>query len=89
MFDNEKPLNEAQFRAIRAMGNSQAGGYLSDYIKQEVQRHINTVLASPATDVASVAHAQAGADFGKRIWGLLNEEIDDILSQHNIEPEEM
>ena len=88
IFEEGKPLNEAQFRAIRAMGNSQPGGYLSDYIKQEVEGYVNGMLKMPVTDVAQMAYAQAGAEFGQKVWRLLNDEIGNILNEHNIEPEE-
>ena len=88
MITDKKPLNEAQLRAIRSMGNTQAGGYLSDYIEIEVQGYINGMLRSSVTDVAQMAFAQAGAEVGKRLYALLNDDIEQILEQHNIEPQE-
>ena len=88
MFDKEKPLNEAQLRDIRSMGNTQAGGHLSQYIEQEVQGYINGMLRANVDDVSQIAYAQAGAEIGKKIWSLLNADMSQILDEHNIEPEE-
>ena len=85
---DKKPLNEAQLRAIRTMGNTQAGGYLSDLIEMELQSCINGMLTCSVTDVADMAYGQAGAGICKKFFGILNDDIDQILEEHNIEPEE-
>ena len=87
MFRNYKPLNEAQLREIRSFGNTLVGQQLSDYLESEVNAFINGILKADATDVAQIAYSQGGSDMGKKIWGLLNNEIDHILEEHNIEPE--
>lgn len=88
MFDDSKPLNAAQFRDIRNMGNTQPGMAFSQYIENEIEGYVNTMLRTDVTNVADLAFAQAGADVAKKFHTLLNGDIRLILEEHNVEPEE-
>ena len=88
MFDEEREFSEDEFRSIRSTGDSQAGQWLSAYIRQEVAGAVMKAMDTDATDAPSIAYAQACKRFGTRIWGLLNWDIDTILAEHNIQPEE-
>ena len=90
MFNKEEwILGEAEIRSIRALGDTQGGKDLSKYIEREVQKSLdNVMMRVDATDAHSVAYAQAQGIFGRAIWSLLNNELDQLLEVYNQETEE-
>ena len=83
-----EPVTEEALRAIRALGGSKGGQAMSDLLLGMRQEYINGMLRSKAEDAPSMAFGQAGAKICSEIWALLNGDIDVILKEHNIEPEE-
>jgi hypothetical protein len=85
VFNEPVNFSEADYRAIRAVGHTDGGKLLAQFIQQEAEAHVRGMLNSPAEDTASMAHGQAGAEFGKKILLLLQADIQVILDQHNVE----
>lgn len=85
MFRKERIWSEADFRAMRALGDTDAGRALSEFVQQEVEGAVDQMMYEDAADVASVAYMQAATRFGQQIWFLLNGDIEAILEEQNIE----
>lgn len=88
MFSKERGFKEEDFRTIRSMGDTKGGQVLSEFLEQETNRYVSAMLRCSASDVESVAIGQQGVVFGRKVWSLLNDEIEKILNENNIEPEE-
>ena len=81
-------FSESDLRLMRGIGNTDAGVLFTEMMEQKREGFINGMLRSRAEDVAAMSYGQAGAQFSQEVIDLLTGDIDDILAQHNIQPEE-
>ena len=82
---SETVFSEDDLRVLRSLGDSKGGQVLVRYLEYEKEGYMNGLLRCPAEDAPSVAHGQAGAELSKKLLGLLQQDIRQILEQHNIE----
>ena len=85
MFSEPVVFTEADYLSMRALGDSEGGKVLCQYLEQMADSDMRNMLNGDPNDASVMASGQAGARCVALVLSLLRNDIQTILDQHNVE----
>ncbi len=85
MFSEPAVFTGSDYRSIRALGDTQSGKVLCQYLEQMAESDMRNMLNGDPNDASVMAAGQAGARCVALVLSLLRDDMQTILDQHNVE----